>query len=146
MKTIYATLLILLLCLWGCEVKTTTTVTTESSEEKTKEVLDHHWQTFQSNDLDGVMADYTDESVLIIPDTTLVGLTALRQHFARVFTVFPKDSTTLQLDKSVIHQDVGYIIWQATAPKIKVTYGTDTFIIQNGKIVRQTFAGVISPI
>lgn len=143
MKTIYATFLILLL--WGCEVKTTTTVTTESSEEKTKEVLDHHWQTFQLNDLDGVMADYTEESVLITPDKTYKGLAEIRENFVNAFAFFPKDSTTLQLDKSVVQQDVGYIIWQATAPKIKVTYGTDTFIIQNGKIVRQTFAGVISP-
>lgn len=144
MKITYITLTILLL--WGCEVKTKTTVTAESSEEKTQEVLDHHWNTFKANDLEGVMADYTDESVLIIPDTTLVGLTALRAHFSNVFTVFPKDSTTLQLDKSVVHRDVGYIIWQATTPKLKVTYGTDTFIIQDGKIVRQTFAGVISPL
>jgi hypothetical protein len=143
MKTVYATLFILLL--WSCDVKTTTTVTVESSEQKTKEVLDRHWKTFQENDLDGVMADYTEESVLIIPDKTITGLKALREHFASVFTVFPKDSTTLQLDKSVVHQDVGYIIWQGNAPTLKVSFGTDTFIIQNGKIVRQTFAGVLSP-
>jgi len=144
MKTICATLLILLL--WSCEVKTTTTVTTESSEEKTKEVLDHHWQTFQSNDLDGVMADYSEESVLITPNGTYKGLNEIRENFVNAFALFPKDSTTLQLDKSVIQQDVGYIIWQGTAPKIKVTFGTDTFIIQDGKIVRQTFAGVLTPL
>lgn len=144
MKLFCATLIMLLL--WGCEVKTKTTVTVESSDEKTKEVLDRHWKTFQANDIEGVMADYAEESVLIIPDTTLTGLDQIREHFIKVFTVFPKDSTTLQLDKSVIHQDVGYIIWQGTAPKLKVTYGSDTFIIQNGKIVRQTFAGVIVPL
>lgn len=142
MKTIYATLLILLL--WSCEVNTHTKVTTESSEEKTKEVLDHHWETFKANDLDGVMADYTDESVLITPDKTFKGLAEIRENFVYAFSLFPKDSSTLQLDKSIVQQDVGYIIWQATAPKIKVTFGTDTFIIQNGKIVRQTFAGVMS--
>ena len=143
MKTHYATIFILLL--WGCEVKTKTTMTVESSEEQTKEVLDHHWQTFQSNDLDGVMADYSEESVLITPNGTYKGLNEIRENFVNAFALFPKDSTTLQLDKSVIQQDVGYIIWQGTAPKIKVTFGTDTFIIQNGKIVRQTFAGVLTP-
>ena len=144
MKIIYAILLTLFML--GCDVKTKTTVTAKPSEEKTKEVLEHHWNTFKANDLEGVLVDYTDESVLIIPDTTLIGLAALRQHFAKVFTVFPKDSTTLQLNKSVVNQDVGYIIWEATAPTLKVSYGTDTFIIQNGKIVRQTFAGVITPL
>jgi hypothetical protein len=58
----------------------------------------------------------------------------------------PKDSATLTLDKSIVQQDVGYIIWQATTPKFKLTFGTDTFIIQNGKIIRQTYAGVVSPL
>ena len=144
MKTIYATIFILLL--WGCEVKTKTTVTVESSDEKTKEVLDHHWKAFQANDLEETMADYTEESVLITPDRTYTGLDQIRENFVTAFALFPKDSTTLQLDKSVAHQDVGYIIWQGAAPTLKVTFGTDTFIIQNGKIVRQTFAGVIAPL
>ncbi len=91
------------------------------------------------------MADYTDESVLITPDKTVSGLTELRDHFANVFKLFPKDSTTLKLDKSVINKDVAYIIWSADAPKIDISYGTDTFIIKDGKIVRQTFAGVVVP-
>ena len=129
----------------GCEVKTNVAVNAGPDEAKTKEVLDHHWATFQANDLDGVMADYTDESVLITPDKTVKGLKELREHFANVFKVFPKDSTTLQLDKSIVDQDVAYIIWQANAPKVKITYGTDTFIIKDGKIVRQTYAGVTAP-
>jgi hypothetical protein len=144
MKFIYAILFILVLS--GCDVKTKTTVTVETSEEKTKEVLDRHWETFQANDLEGVMADYAAEAVLITPDKTLEGLDQIREHFVNVFTIFPKDSTTLQLDKSIVVKDVGYIIWQGTAPTLKVTYGSDTFIIQNGKIVRQTFAGVMAPL
>lgn len=121
-------------------------MTAESSDEKTKEVLDRHWKTFQANDITGVMADYAEESVLITPDISLTGLAQIREHFVNVFTLFPEDATTLQLDKSVVHQDVGYIIWQGTAPTLKVTYGSDTFIVQNGKIVRQTFAGVMAPL
>ena len=129
----------------GCEVKTSVDVSSGTDEAKTKEILDHHWNTFQANDLDGVMADYTEESVLITPDKTVAGLKDLRDHFATVFTLFPKDSTTLRLDKSVINKDVAYIIWSAEAPKIDISYGTDTFIIRDGKIVRQTFAGVVVP-
>jgi hypothetical protein len=128
---------------FGCEVKTNAVVTTAPSEEKTKEVLDHHWTAFQANDLEATMADYTEESVLITPDKTFTGLTEIRDNFVYAFSLFPKDSTTFQLDKSIINQDIGYIIWQATAPKVKVSFGTDTFIIKNGKIVQQTFAGVM---
>jgi ketosteroid isomerase-like protein len=128
----------------SCDVKTDATVTTAPSEEKTQEILDHHWQAFKANDLEATMADYTEESVLITPDKTFTGLKEIRDNFVYAFSVFPKDSSTLQLDKSVVSKDVGYIIWQATSPKTKVTFGTDTFIITNGKIVRQTFAGVFA--
>ena len=138
------TLLFTIALATSCAVNTKTSTLT-SSEEKTKEVLDHHWKAFQANDLEATMADYTEESVLITPDKTFKGLAEIRENFVIAFGLFPKGATTFQLDKSISNQDVGYIIWQATGPKIKVTYGTDTFIIHNGKIVRQTYAGVAVP-
>jgi len=129
----------------GCDVKTNVAVTSAPDEAKTKEVLDHHWATFQTNDLDGVMADYSDESILITPDRTFKGLTEIRENFVGAFKAFPKDSTAIKLNKSVISQDVAYIIWEASGPKVKISYGTDTFIIRGGKIVRQTYAGVTAP-
>ena len=146
MKIVYAPLLFILLAAAGCEVKTSVSTSPENTEEKTKEVLDHHWKTFQANDLEGTMADYSEESVLITPDKTFKGLKEIRENFVYAFSLFPKDSATFQLDKSIVHNDVGYIIWQATTPKFKLTFGTDTFIIQNGKIIRQTYAGVSSPL
>jgi hypothetical protein len=129
----------------GCEVKTNVSVNSGIDEAKTKEILDHHWATFQSNDLDAVMADYTDESTLITPDRTFKGLTEIRENFVGAFKAFPKDSTAIKLNKSVVTQDVAYIIWEAAGPKVKISYGTDTFIIRDGKIVRQTYAGVVAP-
>lgn len=111
-------------------------------EATTKKVLEHHWATFQANDLDGTMADYTEESVLITPDHTYKGLKEIRENFINAFKAFPKDNATLKLNKSVVSGDVGYILWEATTPTFNLTYATDTFIIQNGKIVRQTYAGV----
>jgi SnoaL-like domain len=145
MKTMYALLLVAGVAI-GCEMKKTVSTPRASTEEKTKEVLEHHWKTFQANDLEGTMADYTEESFLITPDRTYKGLDEIRENFVNAFAAFPKDSTTMQLDKSIVQQDVGYIIWQATTPTFRLTYGTDTFIIQNGKIIRQTYAGVASPL
>jgi hypothetical protein len=112
------------------------------SEDRTKEVLDHHWKAFMQNNLDEVMADYTEESVLITPDETFKGLDAIRKNFESAYRKFPKNKTTFQLNKSIIDRDVAYILWQAKTPTFNLTYATDTFIIRNGKIIRQTYAGV----
>jgi hypothetical protein len=132
--------LLILTTLYSCAPKENTGPAI--SEEKTREVLVHHDKAFKENDIEAIMADYTDESVLIIPDGTYKGLKQIRENYEQAFAAFPKDSTTMTVTKTVVVNDLGYILWQARTPKFEVQYGTDTFIVQDGKILRQTFAGV----
>jgi hypothetical protein len=150
----------LMALVWGCSDNTSTkaqdtpanqeTGTSQQasgiSEDKTKEVLDHHWEAFIQNNLEEVMADYTEESVLITPDKTFKGLAEIRKNFEDAYQKFPKAGTTFQLNKSVIDGDVGYILWQAKTPTFDLTYATDTFVIRDGKIISQTYAGVANPL
>ncbi len=115
-------------------------------ETVTKKVLDHHLQTFQSNDLDGVMADYTEESILITPDRTYKGLAEIRENFVQAYKALPTNGTTMTVTKSVVSRDVAYIVWKAVTPTLDFKYATDTFVIVDGKIVTQTFAGDIVPV
>ena len=141
----------------GCSDNTSTTVADSSknqeipgsqnapdsiNQDKTKQVLAHHWEAFTQNNMDEVMADYTEESVLITPDATFKGLGQIRKNFEDAYIKFPKDKTVFQLNKQVLDRDVAYILWQAKTPTFNLSYATDTFIIRNGKIIRQTYAGV----
>jgi hypothetical protein len=112
----------------------------------TKKVLDHHIKTFQQNDLDGVMADYTEESILITPDRTYKGLAEIRENFVQAYQALPANGTTMTVTKSVVVRDVAYIVWKAVTPTLDFKYATDTFIIVDGKIISQTFAGDIVPL
>ena len=133
--------LILSAALWiGCAQTQSSTV--DISEATTKQVLDHHWEAFKENDLEETMKDYTEESILVTPDATYTGLEQIRTNFINAFKAFPKESTEFTLDKSLVAKDIGYILWKSKTPTFHLTYATDTFIIRNGKIVRQTFAGV----
>jgi hypothetical protein len=151
-KEIYFAIMLLSL-VWGCSDSTSTKVPdspkrqqTETpnpiSEDKTKQVLEHHWQAFTQNNMEAVMADYTEESVLITPNATFKGLDEIRKNFENAFLTFPRDKTSFVLSKSVIDRDVAYILWQAKTPTLNLTYATDTFVIRDGKIIRQTYAGV----
>ena len=114
----------------------------EIDEAKTREVLDHHWETFLANDLEGVMEDYTESSVLVTPSGTYKGLEEIRGNFINAFKAFPTQEATLTLTESKVVQDIGYILWEANTPGFNLSFATDTFIIRDGKIVRQTYAGV----
>jgi hypothetical protein len=140
----YPVLILFAACLFaGCESKA---ALTKDEEQKTAEILNHHWKTFHDNDLEGVLADYTEESILITPNRTYKGMQEIRDNFVSAFATFPKSTATMQLNKSVVQRDVGYILWEATGPKIRLSFGTDTFVIRNGKIISQTYGGVATPI
>lgn len=115
-------------------------------EAVTKKVLDHHIQTFQANDLEGVMEDYTEESILITPDRTYKGLAEIRENFVNAFNALPVSGTTMTVTKTVVVDDVAYMVWKAITPTLDFKYATDTFIVVDGKIVSQTYAGDVVPV
>ena len=46
-----------------------------------------------------------------------------------------------KLDLTAVKNDLFYVAWSAKTPVVEYTFATDSFIIQGGKILRQTFAG-----
>lgn len=126
----------------ACSVPASLTV----SSEKTQEVLDHHLTAIGQNDLDAIVSDYTEESVITTPDGSYKGLDQIRGFFTEILKSFPSEGTTLEMKKMTVDNELAYITWNATTPTLKVPFGTDTFIIKGGKIQRQTFAGVLNPI
>jgi predicted SnoaL-like aldol condensation-catalyzing enzyme len=114
-------------------IKTTDTVSSMT-------FLMHHLNSFLSNDLDAVISDYTSESVMITPTATYTGKKEIREFFAELVKYFPTQTTNFVLDRTVIKNEMLYIVWHAKSPLINVSLGTDTFIIKDGKILQQTYA------
>lgn len=102
-------------------------------------LLTHHLKSFQNNDLEAVMSDYTDESVLITQDAIYTGLQDIRAFFAGLITHFPKQDASLEVDKTVVKDSLVYIVWHAKTPSLKVPLASDTFVIKENKIYQQTF-------
>ena len=111
----------------------------------TQDVLAHHLNCFGKFDLAGTMADYTAESRFFTPDGLLRGPEAIRRFFAKLFKEFAKPGMSFEMLRQVVDGDTAYIMWKAETADNRFELGTDTFIVQNGKIVTQTFAGKISP-
>ena len=111
----------------------------------TQDVLTHHLNCFGKGDLAGTMDDYTAESRLFTPDGLLRGSEAIRRFFVRLFEEFAKPGMSFEMLQQEVDGDTAYIVWKAETADNRFELGTDTFIVQNGKIVTQTFAGKISP-
>jgi ketosteroid isomerase-like protein len=112
----------------------------------TRQVLDHHLQALGSGQVDEILDDYTEGSVLILPDATVKGRAGIRAAFEGfVAGLFKPGTYEFALDTIRVEDEVGYIIWHAKCASADVLFATDTFIVKDGKIVIQTFAAKIDP-
>ena len=119
-------------------------IKTTTADEISKEVVTHHLNSFLDNNLEAVMSDYTNESVLITRDTPYTGLEEISVFFVGLSMHFPQQKSNLVLDKVVANDDLVYIVWHANTPSLLVPIGSDTFIIKDGKIYQQTFVGQLN--
>ena len=120
-------------------------LTDAATTATTRQVLAHHLEFFWKLDLAGTMVDYADEVTFFSPGGVLHGAGAIREFFGTLFEEFGKPGMSFDLQQQEVDGDTAYIVWTAESADNLFEIGTDTFIVQNGKIVTQTFAGKISP-
>jgi ketosteroid isomerase-like protein len=111
----------------------------------TEDVLDHHLDAFTGQDLDECLADYTDDSVIITNMGTFRGLDEIEDLFAGLFEEFSQDGSSVELDQKEIEGEYAYIVWHGETPDNVYEFCTDTFVVEDGVITQQTFAGKIEP-
>jgi len=115
-----------------------------AQNEVTTNLLMRHLNSFLVHDLESLVSDYTDMSVFMTQDATYTGKKEIQQFFTSLLTHFPKEQYQFELDKMEVKDKLGFIIWHAVTPSLLVPFGTDTFIINDEKIVQQTFAGQLN--
>jgi ketosteroid isomerase-like protein len=111
----------------------------------TEEILNHHINCFRQGDLVGLLSDYSETSILEVPTAQLCGLEKLRNVFTIMFEEFGKGEMKFEILRTSISGNYAYIFWTAQTKDNNYHAGSDTFIIQNSKIVFQTFTAYITP-
>src|SRR6266481_7973167 len=111
----------------------------------TSDVLDQHLKCFGENDLDGVLADYSSDAVLFVPGKPLKGPDAIKPFSQAFFSEFAKPGASFSMRQRYVEGDYAYILWSAETADNSYEAATDTFVVQNGKIVPQSFAAKITP-
>jgi ketosteroid isomerase-like protein len=101
------------------------------SSDASLKVFERHGIAGQSGDLDLLMADYTDESVLISSRHGVLTGAEIRKFFESL-----ADLGTVGLELTALHVEgeVILITWKTAAEMT----GSDTFVIRDDKIVAQT--------
>jgi len=116
-----------------------------SATDVTKGILDNHLKCFATRNLAGTLADYSDASVFFTPEGTLNGRDAIKPFFEKLLQEFSKPGASFDMKHVSVDGEHAYITWSAETEDNIYELGTDTFVIRNGKIVVQSFAGKLTP-
>ncbi len=112
------------------------------SKRTPQEAFGHHAQTLMAEDLDGILADYTDTSYVVSPSGVLHGKDAIRGFFADVLRALPQAKWDV---KTTYLENILFLEWTADSAKGSVSDGVDTFIFKDGMIHIQTVRATIVP-
>jgi hypothetical protein len=101
-----------------------------------EEVFAHHGQALGAGDLDEIVADYADDSVLISPSGVARGKDDIRDVFATLLADLP--DAAWDLKTQLFDGDVLFLEWTADSAINRVDDGVDTFVFRDGMIRAQT--------
>jgi ketosteroid isomerase-like protein len=108
-----------------------------------QEVFAHHGQALAAGHLDGIAADYTDDSVLITPSGIARGRDGVRKAFAEVLAELP--DAEWDLKNQIFDGDLLFLEWAADSALNRVDDGVDTFVFRDGMIRAQTVRYTAQP-
>ncbi len=106
-------------------------------------VFQHHLEAFGAGDIDEILKDYTEDSLVIYDDRTAKGLSEIRKWFENFLDELLPPGCDFDLEQMRIADDLVFITWTAESEKYRFEFGTDTFLIRNGKVERQTVAAKV---
>lgn len=112
------------------------------TQTKMEEILNHHVSAFIEADVNEILKDFTEKSEILTPDGGLKGLNAIRSFLEETFKMVPKGSA-FELKQTIIRDNIAYVVWSGQSSFVNIPIGTDTFIVENDKIVYQTLAAHI---
>ena len=110
-----------------------------------EETLNHHLQSFGEGNIDELVADYTEDSVILFESNIIQGLDNIRTFFSDFISNSLPPGSEFEMKHLQVVGDVAYIVWAAGTDKLSFKLGTDTFVITDGKILQQTIAALVEP-
>jgi ketosteroid isomerase-like protein len=113
-------------------------------EQLSLDTFNRHVASFQRADIDGVISDFADDAIVITPEGIFEGKDKIRSVYQALFDEFGNmaagDSPGIELDDMHTRGNLLFITWHAVSRKHEYPFGTDTFIINDNLIKRQTIA------
>lgn len=105
-----------------------------------------HNEAFAARDIDAAMSGYAPDAVLVLPEGIFSGAQSIREQMLKAFENGNQDEAPFVVSGSQTADSLVYTNWTWTMADGSVLNGSDTFIVDHGKITKQTVSyTVIAP-
>lgn len=101
-----------------------------------QEIFEHHAGALSAEDIDEIVADFTEDAVLITPAGAHRGKTGVREGFTNLLKDLPNAEWDIQT--KIFEADVLFIEWSAVLKGTRAVDGVDTFVFSDDGIRVQT--------
>lgn len=101
-----------------------------------EQIFQHHAEALGAEDLEGIVADYSDDAFFMTPAGVLRGKDGIRQAFTKLLSDVPKAKWSLKTQ--LYEKDILLLEWTAESANSKIDDGIDTFVFKDGFIRVQT--------
>lgn len=105
----------------------------------TNDVLMHHLTAFGNNDLEEILKDYSEKSEILTVNGPLKGIETIRGFFVDFFAAIPTGAA-FEIKQLTVTGPVAYVAWASESETFAFPMGTDTFFIEDEKIIYHTVA------
>lgn len=107
-----------------------TAVFADDQTEETERVVMRHLAASEAGDASVVPRDYAEDAVVIFGNQATRGVEGIQQVFENLYA---RTRLRLTYTRRVFEGNLGYVVW--TMDDLR---GSDTFVVEDGKIVAQT--------
>jgi hypothetical protein len=107
-----------------------------------QQIFQHHAEALGAEDLDGIVADYSDDAFFITPAGVARGKAGIRNAFTKLLSEIPQAKWSLKTQH--YENDILLLEWTADSAKTRVDDGIDTFVFKDGFIRAQTVRYTLS--
>jgi len=108
-----------------------------------QEVFNHHAQALGAEDLEEIVADYSDDAVFITPAGVQRGKDGIRQAFTKLLSEVPQ--ATWDIKTTIYESDILFLEWGAEGGGNRIEDSIDTFVFRDGLIRVQTVRYTLQP-
>jgi predicted SnoaL-like aldol condensation-catalyzing enzyme len=106
-------------------------------------VFGRHAQALDAEDLEEIVADYSDDAIFITPAGVLRGRDGVRQAFTKLLGELPQ--AAWDIGTTIYEDDIMLLEWGAEGGGNRVEDGIDTFVFRDGLIRVQTVRYTLQP-